>query len=117
MAEERKPVVWNGHHFTVPPFTEEGQDEAGMLLRHLQEGLTLSPPQAKPLPAVGPKCGELRVRDAGHNWRIVYHIDDEVIVILDVFAKTSPQSQTQSIERCRSRLAEFKAIKAATKKK
>ncbi len=117
MAEERKQVVWNGHHFTVPPFTEEGQDEAGMLLRHLQEGLTLGPPQAKPLPAVGPRCGELRVRDAGHNWRIVYHIDDEVVVILDVFAKTSPQSQTQSIDRCRTRLADFKAIKAASKKK
>jgi phage-related protein len=117
MAEKRKPVVWNGHHFTVPPFTEAGQDEAGMLLRHLQEGLPLGPPQAKPLPAVGQKCGELRVRDAGHNWRIVYHIDDEAIVILDVFAKTSPQSQTQSIERCQTRLAEYKAIKAAAKKK
>src|SRR4051794_25707770 len=92
VAEQRKRIVWNGHHFTVPPFTEKGQHEAGVLLRHLQEGLSLSPPQAKLLPTIGSNCGELRVRDAGHNWRIVYHIDDDMIVILDVFAKTSPQS-------------------------
>lgn len=110
---ERKRVVWNGNHFKVPPFTEAGQMEAGTLLRLLQEGEALGPPQAKPLPAVGPRCGELRVRDAQHNWRIVYHIDDDFVVILDVFAKTSPQAQKQSIARCQKRLAEYLALKAA----
>jgi phage-related protein len=113
---ERKRIVWNGNHVIVPPFTDDSQLEAGTLLRQLQEGLSLGPPRAKPLPTIGPNCGELRVRDSGHNWRIVDHVDDEVIVILDVFAKTSPQEQKQSIERCRTRLASYLAIKAASKK-
>lgn len=117
MTDQRKRVVWNDNHFTVPPFTEASQLEAGTLLRQLQEGLPLGPPKAKPLPTVGPKCGELRVRDANHNWRIVYFVDDEAIVILDVFAKTSPQEQKQSIARCRTRLADYLAIKAAAEQK
>ncbi len=64
----RKPVVWLHGEVKTPPFTPEGRQEAGMLLRLLQEGEQLGMPQAEPLPDVGRRCGALRVRDAEHNW-------------------------------------------------
>jgi phage-related protein len=116
MAAQRKPVVWHDHHITSPPFTDAGKIEAGTLLRLLQEGEKLGPPQARPLPAIGANCGELRVRDAGHNWRINYFIDDVAIVILDLYPKNSPQAQNQSIKRSKNRLSQYLEVKATAKK-
>ena len=48
-------------------------------------------PQAEPLPDVGPRCGALRIRDAEHNWRIMYRIDSDAIVVLDVYAKKNSE--------------------------
>ena len=58
-----------------------------MLLRLLQEGNVLGMPQAEALPDVGARCGALRVRDAEHNWRIMYRIDTDAVLILDVYCK------------------------------
>jgi hypothetical protein len=67
----QKPLVWLHGEVKTPPFTAEGRQEAGMLLRLLQAGEKLEMPHAEPLPDVGPRCGALRVRDAEHNWRIM----------------------------------------------
>jgi hypothetical protein len=60
-----KPLVWLHGEIKTPPFTPAGRQEAGMLLRLLQEGERLEMPQAESLPNGGPHCGALRVRDAG----------------------------------------------------
>lgn len=80
----RKPVVWLHGEVKSPPFTADGRHEAGMLLRLLQEGEMLGMPQAEPLPDVGPRCGALRVRDAEHNWRIMYRMDADAVLVLEV---------------------------------
>lgn len=49
-SSERKPLVWLQGKVETPPFTREGRQEAGMLLRLLQEGEQLGMPQAEPLP-------------------------------------------------------------------
>lgn len=67
-----------------------------MLLRLLQEGELLGMPQAEPLPAVGPRCGALRVRDAEHNWRITYRIDADAMLVLEVYAKRTRQYPAKS---------------------
>jgi phage-related protein len=41
-------------------------------------------PHSRPMPVVGVRCHELRVRDAEANWRIVYRADSDAIVILAV---------------------------------
>jgi phage-related protein len=56
------------------------------------------------MPIVGLMCHELRVRDARHDWRIVYRVDPDAIVILDVFAKTTRRTPDRVIEDCRRRL-------------
>lgn len=91
--------------------------EAGALLRMLQERVMLGLPHSRPMPSIGPKCHELRVRDKSHNWRIIYRIDDDAIVIADVFAKTTQQTPKQVISNCQRRLSMYDAaVKKATKK-
>lgn len=113
----RKPLVWLHGEIKTPPFTAAGRQEAGMLLRLLQEEEQLGMPQAEPLPNVGPSCGALRVRDAGHNWRIMYRIDSDAVLILEVYAKKTRTIPKAVIDQCKKRLKDYdEAIKAANKK-
>ncbi len=113
----RKPLAWLYGEVKTPPFTAEGRQEAGMLLRMLQEGERLSMPQAEPLPDVGPRCGALRVRDAQHNWRIMYRIDTDAILVLEVYSKKTRKIPDEVIERCQQRLNQYDAVVKAAKKK
>ena len=113
----RKPLVWLQGEIKTPPFTAEGRQEAGMLLRLLQQGEPLSMPHAEPLPNVGARCGALRVRDAEHNWRIVYRADSDAVLVLEVYAKKTRKIPDEVIKRCQDRLNRYDtAVKAAKKK-
>lgn len=81
-----------------------------MLLRLLQNGETLGMPQAEPLPVVGPRCGALRVRDVQNNWRIMYRVDEEAILILDVYSKKTKKIPAGVIVNCTERLAHYDAV-------
>ena len=74
--------------------------EAGFLLRRLQRGESLGLPHSRPMPSIGAGCHELRIIDAKVNWRIMYHVAADAIVILDVFKK-----QTEATPRPCSRPA------------
>jgi phage-related protein len=114
---ERKPLAWLHGEIKTPPFTAEGRKEAGDLLRLLQEGETLGMPQAEPLPIVGPRCGALRVRDGQHNWRIMYRVDADAVLVLEVYAKKTQKIPQTVIDRCKKRLKAYdEAVKAAAKK-
>ena len=109
-----KPLVWLQGEIKTPPFTSEGRLEAGMLLRLLQQGEQLGMPQSEPLPDVGKRCGALRVRDAEHNWRIMYRIDPDAVLILEVYAKKTPKIPDEVIDRCQDRLKRYdELIKAS----
>jgi phage-related protein len=113
----RKPLVWLQGEIKTPPFTAEGRQEAGMMLRLIQEGEHLRMPQAEPLPNVGARCGALRVRDAEHNWRIMYRADSDAILILEVYPKKTRKIPDEVIKRCKDRLNRYdEAVKAAKKK-
>lgn len=88
-----------------------------MLLRLLQEGERVGMPQAEPLPDVGPRCGALRVRDADHNWRIMYRIDADAVLVLDVYPKKTRKIPDEVIERCKQRLKQYDAAVKAAKQK
>jgi phage-related protein len=60
-----------------------------MLLRQLQQGEKLGMPRSKPMPEIGARCHELRIRDQNQNWRIVYRLDDDAVVVVAVFNKTT----------------------------
>jgi len=91
MDGEDKPLVWLEGEIKTPPFTAPARIEAGTLLRRLQQGENIGMPHSRPMPSIGARCHELRVRDEGQNWRILYRIDSDAIVIVDVFAKKQKQ--------------------------
>lgn len=106
-AAPEKPVVWLEGEVKTPPFTAEGRREAGALLGRLQAGELIGMPLSRPMPSVGPGVHELRVRDAGHNWRIVYHVDAVAVAVLDVFPKTTAKTPRPIIAACRRRLVAY----------
>lgn len=97
-------MVWLRGEVKTPPFSREARIEAGFLLRRLQRGEGLGLPQSRPMPVVGSRCHELRVRDAGHSWRLVYRVDPDAIVVAEVFDKKTRQTPKNVIEACRKRL-------------
>lgn len=113
----RKPLVWLHGEIKTPPFTAAGRQEAGMLLRMLQQGEILGMPQAEPLPNVGSRCGALRIRDAEHNWRIMFRADSDAILILEVYSKKTRKIPDEVMSRCKDRLKRFDAVVAAAKKR
>jgi phage-related protein len=107
----RKPLAWLHGEVKSPPFTLAGRVEVGELLARLQVGESIGLPHSRPLPALGPRVHELRVRDAGHNWRIVCRIDPDAIVIVAVFAKTSTAGQKREFENAVRRLKRYDAAR------
>ena len=108
MSGRDKPLVWLRGEVKTPPFSAEARIQTGFLLRRLQQGEVVGLPSSRPMPAIGPHCHELRVRDAGQDWRLVYHIASEAAVILDVFAKKTQATPRHIVEDCRRRLKAFR---------
>ena len=107
MRPSDKPLVWLHGEVKTPPFSQAARIEAGYLLRLLQKGQAVGMPHSKPMPVVGPRCHELRVRDAGADWRIVYRLDADAVVILEVFAKKTRATPKTVIDACTRRLGEY----------
>jgi phage-related protein len=104
---DEKPLVWLHGEIKTPPFSRLARLEAGLALRLLQRGERLGMPQSRPMPGVGRDCHELGVRDVGHQWRVIYRIDYDAIVIAEVFAKKTARVSTEIIEVCRQRLRRY----------
>ena len=100
----RKPLFILHGGIKSPPFTPKGRREAGELLRRVQEGEKLSFPQSRPLPSVGPRCHEIRARDAEHVWRIIYRIDKDAILVAGIFAKKGKSMQQRELATSKARL-------------
>lgn len=107
MSPKDKPLVWLEGEIKTPPFSAASRLEAGILLRRLQRGEQLSLPQSRPMPSIGPRCHELRINDENVAWRIIYRVDPDAIIILEVFKKKTNQTPKQIIEACRRRLRDY----------
>jgi phage-related protein len=107
---QNKELVWFAGEVKTPPFSSEARIESGYLLRLLQKGELLSMPQSRPMPSIGKGCHELRINDRSKTWRIIYRIDEDAIVIVDVFAKKTNQTPDAVIKRCQKRLKQYDAI-------
>jgi phage-related protein len=110
MSKADKPLVWLKGEIKTPPFSAPARIEAGVLLRRLQRGERIPLPHSRPMPVIGRACHELRIQDAGRTWRIVYQVNVETIVILEVFSKTTAKTPKLVIDNCRERLRRFKSI-------
>lgn len=105
-----KSIVWLRTEVKSPPFSAAARIEAGMLLRKLQRGELLTMPQSRPMPTIGKSCHELRIVDESATWRVIYHLHTEAVVVLHVFAKTTPQTPVEAIRLSQRRLRDFFAL-------
>jgi phage-related protein len=102
-----KDIVWLKGEIKTPPFSKNARLESGFLLRKLQLGNSLALPVSRPMPSIGDSCHELRVIDEDKVWRIIYRIDDDAILILEVFAKKTNKTPKSVIETCKKRLKKY----------
>ena len=107
MLSNEKPLAWLHGEIKTPPFAQAARLEAGYLLRRLQMGECLALPHSRPMPAIGPRCHELRVDDSRTTWRVVYYVAEDAIVI-EVFAKKTQTTPQGVIEVCKKRLKEYR---------
>jgi phage-related protein len=110
MKKADKPLVWLKNEIKTPPFSAQARVEAGILLRRLQRGENIPLPHSRPMPGIGKACHELRIQDAGRTWRIIYCIDADAIVVLEVFPKATQTTPQTVIRTCKARLEFYKSI-------
>ena len=111
MSPKHKPLVWLHGEVKSPPFSKDGRIEAGYLLRRLQRGDLLEMPASRPMPSIGARCHELRVNDSTGNWRLIYRIDSDAVVIAEVFSKKARTTPKQVVEVCKRRLKEYNSAR------
>ena len=104
-----KPVVWLHGCITSPPFSLQARHVAGYQLQRLQRGESLSMPASRPMPDIGPRCHELRIRDDRTTWRVVYRLDPDAVLVLDVFAKSTRATPHHVLQACRQRWIRYDA--------
>jgi phage-related protein len=107
VSPKDKPLAWLHGEARTPPMSRAARIEAGYLLRELQQGKALGMPHSRPLPGLGARCHELRVPDERATWRVIYRVDVDAIVILEVFAKRTAQTPKAVLDVCRGRLKEY----------
>lgn len=113
MSTTDKPLRWLHGEVKTPPFSFAARLEAGWLLRRLQQGENLGLPHSRPLPSIGPRCHELRIRDQNIIWRIIYRIDSDRILIVEVFGKKTRKLPAKVVAVCKQRLAKYDEARQA----
>ena len=109
MPKEDKPLAWVSGEIKSPPFSAAARLEAGNLLRRLQRGESLGLPHSRPMPSIGRRCHELRIVDETATWRIVYHIAEDAIVILEIFSKKTRATPKYVVDDSKRRLSRYHA--------
>ena len=107
MSTNDRPLVWLHGEVRTPPLTQQARIETGVLLRRIQQGEPLGMPVSRPMPSIGKRCHELRIVDEDSSWRVVYRIDDDAIVIAEVFKKKTQATPKDVIEACQRRLRRY----------
>lgn len=59
------------------------------------------------MPSIGARIHELRINDSSGNWRLVYWIDSDVIVVAEVFSKKARTTPKSVIDVCKRRFKEY----------
>jgi phage-related protein len=99
-----------GSYRGIGAFSQAARLEAGLLLARLQEGEMLAMPVSRPLPTLASRCHELRIKDGAMNWRIVYRLDSDAVLILEVFLKKTRRTPTEVLNACKARMRQYDSL-------
>ncbi len=83
--------------------------QAGVLLGRLQQGASLGLPHSRPMPGIGKRRHELRIGDGSQTWRIILRLDDDAVVVLEVFSKKTARTPKRVIDTCQQRIRDYEA--------
>lgn len=64
-------------------------------------------PVSRPMPSIGANCHELRIIDKTKTWRLIYRIDDDAILVVEVFEKKTSQTPKRIIDICKKRIKDY----------
>jgi len=101
-----KPVVFLSP-LKTPPMPPGARQEAGWLLRQVQMGQKLSLPESRPMPSIGVRVHELRIDVDKSQWRVIYRIDEDAIVVAHVFQKKTQATTKKDIETAKKRFTTY----------
>ena len=107
--EERPLIILHGE-IKTPPLNAAARVEAGVLIRRLQRGETIGMPLSRPMPSIGARCAELRITDEDVIWRVVYRVDEDAIVVAEVFPKKTQATPKTIIGICKKRFKEYDRV-------
>ena len=68
------------------------------------------------MPVLGTRCHELRINDEAGTFRILYRVDTDAIVILDVFLMKTHQTPQLVIAACKRRLRQYDGLEDTEEK-
>lgn len=110
MELKDKLVFWLHTEIKTPPFSENARLTAGYFIRKLQQRETLSMPDLRPMPSIGDRCCELRIPDSDKTWRIICRIDENAILILNIFLKKTRTTPKKEIDLAKNRLKAYEKL-------
>jgi len=59
------------------------------------------------MPRIGARRHELRVPDSNATWRVIYRIDEDAIVLLEIFSKKAQKTPQYVIKACQRRIKDY----------
>lgn len=107
--KRKKPLRVMHGEIKTPPFSSTARVEAGQLLGRIQDGENIGMPHSRPMPSVGNGVHELRINDEDETFRIIYRIDSDAIVLVEVFSKKTQETPQQVIDTCKARFKRYDA--------
>jgi len=60
--------------------------------------------------SIGRRCHELRIDDANATWRIIYRIDPDAVIVLEVFSKKTQRTPKAVVDTCKRRLRNYDEV-------
>jgi phage-related protein len=95
---DRKPSPFN-----------RGEKRSGVSYSSVTTWQFASLPESRPMPSIGQRCHEFRISDVSATWRIVYRIDPDALVLLEIFAKKTQKTPMSVIETCKKRIRDYES--------
>ena len=88
-------------------FPEVVREDLADALAKLEAGVVLSMPLSRPMPSIGMRVHELRLRDRSGIYRVVYFLAiNRNIHVLCAFKKTTQKTEQRYLELAKQRLRE-----------
>jgi phage-related protein len=104
---KKKPVEFLGSSLDdIRDFPETARIEAGSQIRRVQYGD--EPDDWKPMPTIGAGVNEIRIRDDGDQYRVIYIAKlAEAVFVLHCFQKKTQKTPKPDLELAKKRLREL----------